>query len=158
MTSFSPLTPTLFHPSPLFSSPPLNLPPSAGMSDNTTFPVYHHLPFDHSAPSLFQHTHPGGMDELSDSGASTSLATTDFPFDAHHAGQDPHRPGTLAEPIGWDTTTTQTPRVANPSPQVIVEDMSTFDAVSAAYSAYPVGPHTPALSSRFSYYTLERVH
>ena len=109
------------------------------MPNSTDFPALHYLPYDYSTSGLLQGTHHIGENHLSDLEADTPSGTAGSLFDTHHPGQDPHQPNAL-----WEITTTQTPEVTNPLSQEVLGVMDVFDAVSATYPTYSVGPHTPA--------------
>ena len=124
------------------------------MSNNTTFPTLHYPPYDHSTPDLLRYTHHGSEIELSDLEAGTPYGTTDSVLDTHHSGQDHHRLNTLSGSMGWEPTTSRIPGLTSPSSHEALGGVP--NAIPATDPAYPVGPHTPVLSSHLSCHTLER--
>lgn len=120
------------------SSPPLNLSPPAGMSNNTTFPTPHYPPYDYSTPDLSRYEN---QIELSDLEVDTSYGSTDSVLDTYHSGQDPYRPNTSSGSTGWEPTTPRIPGVTSPSSHEVMGGVP--DAVPATHLAYPVGPTLP---------------
>ena len=128
----------------LLSSPQPFTP--ASMSNNTTFPTPHYPPYGYSTSDLLPRTHHGIKNESSDVETDTSYGTTDSVLGTHHSGQDFHRPNTLSGSTSWEITTPPIPGVTSPSSH---EVLGGADVLDAAPDTYPVGPHTPVISSHF---------
>lgn len=110
------------------------------MYNNAVLPAFHHSPNACCTSDPLPCAHRGSRSGEPGLEANTLCGPIDSLLDTHHPSQDPRPPNALAVSIDWETISAWIPGAISPSSQEAPGGTGVFNAVSATYPTYSVGP------------------